>query len=308
MHIFRTDLNLFVVLERIYTQGSITRAAQQLNLTQSAVSHTLNRLRELLGDPLFERHGNAMMPTPFTRSIIVRVRDCLRTLECTLRETSQFDVESTVKRFTLGILNALESVVLPPVMQYVTKHAPSIDIAAVQHDRHAIESDLLTGVVDAVIDVHLPVSESVRRIKLDTDKFVVLCRPDHPRVGQHLDIDAYLAEEHVLVTSRRRGYGVEDVELAKLGIRRRVRLRCMHYFVACSVVNQTDLLLTMPKRYAGLLNAMLENRMLECPVDASVDLYLYWHANLDSDPANAWFRERLGEVFAPGDASTGWRR
>ena len=304
MHIFRTDLNLFVVLERIYTQGSITRAAQQLNLTQSAVSHTLNRLRELLGDPLFERHGNAMMPTPFTRSIIVRVRDCLRTLECTLRETSQFDVESTVKRFTLGILNALESVVLPPVMQYVTKHAPSIDIAAVQHDRHAIESELLTGVLDAVIDVHLSTPESVHRIKLDTDKFAVLCRPDHPRVGQHLDIETYLAEEHVLVTSRRRGYGVEDVELAKLGVRRHVRLRCMHYSVACSVVGQTNLLLTMPKRYAGVLNAMLGNRMLEFPVDASVDLYLYWHANLDADPANAWFRERLGEVFAPAEAST----
>jgi DNA-binding transcriptional LysR family regulator len=307
MHIFRTDLNLFVVLERIYTQGSITRAAQQLNLTQSAVSHTLSRLRELLGDPLFERHGNTMMPTPFTRSIIVRVRDCLRTLECTLRETSQFEVESTVKRFTLGILNALESVVLPSVMQYVTEHAPSIDVAAVQHDRHAIESELLTGALDAVIDVHLSTSDAVHRVKLDTDKFVVLCRPDHPRIGQHLDLDTYLAEEHVLVTSRRRGYGVEDVELAKLGIPRRVRLRCMHYSLACSVVNETNLLLTMPKRYAVLLNAMHGNRLLECPFDASVDLYLYWHANLDADPANAWFRERVGEVFAPADTSTGRR-
>jgi len=299
MNIFRTDLNLFVVLERIYTQGSITRAAKQLNLSQSAVSHALNRLRELLGDPLFERHGNAMMPTPFTRSIIARVSDCLRTLECTVRETSQFDIESTVKRFTLGILDALEAVVLPPVMDYVTDHASSIDVAAVQHDRHAIESDLLTGALDAVIDVHLPISEPVRRVKLDTDKLIVLCRRDHPRIGQCLDLDTYLAEEHVLVTSRLRGYGIEDAELAKLGIRRRVRLRCMHYFVACGVVNQSDLLLTMPARYARLLNTMLGNRMLECPVDASVDLYLYWHANLDADPANAWFRQRLSEVFAP---------
>ncbi len=68
MNLFRTDLNLLVVLERIYAQQSITRAAQQLSLSQSAVSHALNRLRELLGDPLFERHGNAMMPPPVHES------------------------------------------------------------------------------------------------------------------------------------------------------------------------------------------------------------------------------------------------
>ncbi|WP_244109306.1 LysR family transcriptional regulator [Burkholderia anthina] len=305
MNIFRTDLNLLVVLERIYAQQSITRAAQQLNLSQSAVSHALNRLRELLGDPLFERHGNAMMPTPFTRSIIARVRNALHTLECTLHEASRFDVASTIRRFTLGILNAQEPVVLPPIAQYVAKHAPSIDIAAVQHDRRAIEADLLTGSLDAVIDVLLPHPQSVRSTKLSTDRYVVLCRRDHPRVGQHLDLGAYLAEEHVLVTSRQRGGGVEDAALVKLGAERRVRLRCIRYFAACRVVDQTDLLLTMPERYARLLNEMYGNRMIECPFDASIDTYLYWHANSDTDPANIWLRRQLGAIFEPvASAST----
>ncbi|WP_311766309.1 LysR family transcriptional regulator [Burkholderia contaminans] len=297
MNIFRTDLNLLVVLDRIYAQQSITRAAQQLNLSQSAVSHALNRLRELLGDPLFERHGNAMMPTPFTRAIIVRVRNGLHTLECTLHEASRFDVATTVRRFTIGILNAQEPVVLPPIAQYVATHAPSIDIAAVQHDRRAIEADLLTGSLDAVIDVLLPHPQSVRSTRLTTDRYVVLCRRNHPRVSQHLDLDAYLAEEHVLVTSRQRGGGVEDAALVKLGAERRVRLRCIRYFAACRVVNQTDLLLTMPERYARLLNEMCGNQMLECPFDASIDTYLYWHTNSDADPANSWLRRQLGDVF-----------
>ncbi|MCA7980444.1 LysR family transcriptional regulator [Burkholderia cepacia] len=225
MNLFSTDLNLLVVLERIYAQQSITRAAQQLSLSQSAVSHALNRLRELLGDPLFERHGNAMMPTPFTRAIIARVRNGLHTLECTLHEASRFDVATTIRRFTIGILNAQEPVVLPAIAQYVAQHAPSIDITAVQHDRRAIEADLLTGSLDAVIDVLLPHPQSVRSTRLSTDRYVVLCRRNHPRVGQRLDLDAYLAEEHVLVTSRQRGGGVEDAALVRLGAERRMPRR-----------------------------------------------------------------------------------
>ncbi|WP_269501270.1 LysR family transcriptional regulator [Burkholderia sp. IMCC1007] len=302
MNIFRTDLNLLVVLERIYAQQSITRAAQQLNLSQSAVSHALNRLRELLGDPLFERHGNAMTPTPLTRAIIARVRNGLHTLESTLHEASRFDVATTVRRFTIGILNAHEPVVLPPIAQYIAKHAPSIDVAAVQHDRRAIEADLLTGALDAVIDVLLPHPQSVRSTRLSTDRYVVLCRRDHPRVSQRLELADYLAEEHVLVTSRQRGGGAEDAALIKLGAERRVRLRCVRYFAACRVVNQTDLLLTMPERYARLLNQMCGNQMLECPFDVSIDTYLYWHANSDADPANQWLRRQVGEVFNSGDA------
>jgi DNA-binding transcriptional LysR family regulator len=298
MNIFRTDLNLFIVLERIYAQESITRAAQQLNLSQSAVSHALNRLRELLGDALFERYGNTMVPTAFTRSIIARVRDGLGALECTLHDTSHFDVDSTARRFTLGILNAHESVVLPPVMRYVAKHAPSIDVAAVQHDRRAMEADLLTGALDAVVDVLLPVSQSVRSALLAKEKYVVLCRRNHPRIGRRLDLETYLAEEHVLVTSRRRGHGVEDAALAGLGVQRRVRLRSMHYFVACRVVDETDLLLTMPERYAQSLNELFDNRLLDCPFDTLLDVYLYWHANSEADPANVWFRQRVCDAFA----------
>jgi DNA-binding transcriptional LysR family regulator len=305
MHISRIDLNLFVVLDCIYTQGGITRAADQLNLSQSAVSHALTRLRELLGDPLFERHGHAMVPTPFTRSIIARVREALRTFELTLHETNQFDVESTLKRFTLGVRDVLESVVLPPVMKQIVATAPSIDVATVHHERRAIEADLLSGALDAVIDIALPVPQTVRTLRLAADELVVLARRGHPKIGKTLDIDTYVVGQHVLVTSRRKGLGMEDMALVKAGLQRHVRLRCMHYSAACRVVSETDLLLTMPRRHAELVNASFDSVMYPFPVGATsaADAYLYWHANADADPANLWFRQRLIEAFeAPARA------
>src|SRR5690349_13998410 len=130
MHISRIDLNLLVVLDAIYTEGGITRAAGKLHLTQPAISHSLGRLRDLFKDELFSREGRAMVPTPLARSLITPVREALRRLEATLNELEVFDPATTQKRFTLGVRDVFESTVLPPLLRHVTRAAPSIDVAA----------------------------------------------------------------------------------------------------------------------------------------------------------------------------------
>jgi DNA-binding transcriptional LysR family regulator len=102
----------------------------------------------------------------------------------------------------------------------------------------------------------------------------------------------------VLVSSRRTGPGLEDVELSRQGLSRRIRLRCQHYFAACRVVSQSDLILTMPGRYARVANRQFGNQIIALPFQMpSLDAYLYWHANVDNEPANKWLRERLVEAF-----------
>ena len=116
-----------------------------------------------------------------------------------------------------------------------------------------------------------------------------------------LDLETYLAQEHILVSSRRRGLSVEDFELGRHNLRRRVRLRCQNYFAACSVVSETDLVLTMPRRYATILNVELGNRLLPFPIEApELGTYVYWHANSAGDPANAWLRQQLLQAFREG--------
>jgi DNA-binding transcriptional LysR family regulator len=122
----------------------------------------------------------------------------------------------------------------------------------------------------------------------------VVARRGHPYVRASLDLDTYLAQEHILVSSRRRGLSAEDLELGRHNLRRRVRLRCQSYFAACRVVSETDLVLTMPRRYASLLNAQFGNRLLRFPLEApAYDTYVYWHANADRDPASEWLRQEL---------------
>ena len=294
MHLGRIDLNLLVVFDTIYAEASITRASRRLNLSQPAISHALGRLRQVFEDPLFIRQGRLMTPTPLARRMIEPIRQSLQRLEATLTKGDPFAPGSAVKQFTVGMRDALEAAVLGSLMRDIAKRAPRIDISTVRIERRELERELSSGTVDAAIDVLLPLPEAIRRQRLGTEWLTVLARRRHPTVGPRLTLDRYLEEEHISVSSRRRGLSAEDFELGRHNLRRRIRLRCQSYFAACSAVGETDLILTMPQRHARILNAQFGNQLLPFPLKVpAFDTYLYWHANADGDPANAWLRQQL---------------
>jgi DNA-binding transcriptional LysR family regulator len=306
MHLSKVDLNLFVVLDTIYAEGGITRAGRRLNLSQPAISHALGRLREMFDDPLFVRHGHAMTPTPLARRLIEPVRQALRSLEVTLARAESFEAATAVKRFTVGMRDAMESVVLAPMMQAIARAAPRIDVSIVRAERRELERELSAGTLDAAIDVGLPLPEDIQRQRLGQEWMTVLARRRHPRVKARLSLEAYLAEQHILVSSRRRGLSAEDFELARHNLTRRVRLRCQNFLAACRTVAETDLLLTMPRRYASLLNAQFGNRLLPFPLQVpAYDTYVYWHANAAGDPANQWLRQQLLAAWRSGGPTRG---
>lgn len=298
MHISKVDLNLFVVFDAIYTEGSLTRASLKMNLTQPAVSHALARLRQLLNDALFERQGHVMVPTPLARSIIEPVRQALRGFEVTLSGAERFDPATSERTFTLAMRDVVEPTILPPLMARIAVAAPSVGVNALRVARGDLEGELAAGSIDAAIDLLLPLSKDIRQMRLPSDQTVVLVRAGHPQVQQALDLEMYLRQEHIQVSSRRSGPSLEDVELSRRGLQRRIRMRCQHYYTACTVVSQTDLLLTMPERYGQVLNQQFGHQLLTLPLElAHIDNQLYWHANVDSDPANRWLREQIAEVL-----------
>jgi len=294
----RVDLNLLVVLAAIADEGGVSRAAEKLNLTQPAVSHALARLRQTLGDPLFVRHGRALAPTALTRRLIGPLRRSLQTLEALIDKDAGFDPARTEATFTVAMRDVLEVLILPVMMRRLARIAPQVDLRTVQVRRRSVEAGLAEGTLDAVFDVPLPLSEQVHRQRVGTDRFVVVARKAHPRIRPGFTLATYLEQQHVMVTSRRRGPAAEDIELGQHSLHRQVRLRCRNYLAAFRVVGQTDLVLTMPERYAALLGGHASLRVLKLPVKMpTLDLFLYWHDRVHDDPANRWLRGQLLEAL-----------
>jgi DNA-binding transcriptional LysR family regulator len=226
------------------------------------------------------------------------VRQALQGFEATLKRVDRFDPATARKHFTVGMRDVRELNLLPNLLRTITRTAPFVDIAVVRAERKQLEAELAAGTLDAAIDVRLALSDEVRRQLIGAERLVVVARPRHPTVKRELDLETYLSQEHILVSSRRRGFGVEDYELSRQGLKRRIRLRCQHYFAACRVVSETDLILTMAERYARMVNRLFHNRVLPFPLEVpDYDAYLYWHVNAEADPANRWLRNLLVEAF-----------
>jgi DNA-binding transcriptional LysR family regulator len=293
-----------VVLEAVYREGNLTRAGQQLNLTQPAISHALKRLRDLLQDPLFVRQGPHMVPTPFTRNMIEQVRQALQILEGNLSQSRNFVPEHTRRNFHLSLWEYAEALILPSLMRRLTNAAPGMSITTSRVKRRDLETELASGSVDLAIDIPMTMSDRIRHKWLLNEPFVVVARHDHPAITEKLDLDTYLAQRHIQVSSRRHGPSLIDIELSRRGLHRQVFLRSQHNLTACMVVSKTDMLLTLPEPHAQLLNMGMANpgpmnRVYPFPLPAPrLEAHLYWHESVENDPANRWLREEIEKVLA----------
>jgi len=304
MHVSRIDLNLLVVFDAVHAAGSITAASRRLNLSQPAVSHALARLRELLGEPLFERQGRGIAPTPFARSIAGPIRDALAAMERTLQLATHFEPTQAERTFRVGLREALEPSVLPPLTRAVCGGGPGLGLACARHDRPRLESDLAVGEFDVAFDVRLPaIAERIPHERVLVDRLVIVARKDHPVLRRlrrrGWNVDAYLALDHVQVSSRRRGPSLEDLALQAAGKSRRIRLRCQSHAAACRAVAGTDLVATIPESYARQVLDPASNQLVTLPLDdITLETYMYWPANADHDAANRWLRDQVRAALA----------
>ncbi len=296
MALNRLDLNLLHVFDTIYREGSLTRAAKALHLTQPAVSHSLSRLRDHFDDPLFIRQGNQMIPTPLARRFLESMRPGLNQIQGAVNQFHAFDPASQRKTYSLGLRDILESTVLPQLMQRLDPY-PELEVVSQRTARRDMETLLAAGKLDFAVDVLLPVSNQTAHERLRRDRLVVLARSNHPLTRQPLTMEGYLSARHVLVSSRSEGPGVEDFELSRLGVTRDIRLRCQHYFAACRVVETSDLLVTMPEAYAGIMAQRADVVIMDPPADLpALDVHLYWHQAYEKEPALVWFRDQLRDI------------
>jgi len=303
MHLSRIDVNLLVVFDTVYAEGGITPASLKLNLSQPAVSHALGRLRDMLGDPLFVRQGRGIAATPLARSIAGPIREALRNLQTTLGNAGSFDAATSERCFRVGMRDSLEWTVLAPLTTTIITAAPGTDLVSLRLDRRRLEQHLASGEMDIALDVLLPLADHVPHERVLRDSFVVVARKDHAALRRvrraAWNLESYLAQQHIQVSSRRRGPGLEDMALRAIGKFRRIRLRCQSHAAACRIAAQTDLIATIPASYAGAMLASDAIRVLPAPLEGlMIETYMYWPENADGDAANRWLRGQLRAAFA----------
>lgn len=287
------DLNLLRSFRAIYQHRQLARAANAQALTPSALSHALRRLRDFFADPLFERHGRELVPTARASQLAEPILMHLDSLESLLSRPRAFDPFTSAIRFTLGMPDALESSLLPPLMQTIHNQAPHIRLHSIPCPRGQLSDALQSRQLDLAIDVALPLGKPLQHCALFSDDFAVLRHTEQPP----LTCDNYAQASHVGVSGRAQGPVVEDIELLKQGIERDLQLRCQNYQSAAQVVAQTGWYLTAPRVIATQLARQFNLRLDPFPWRLNTtNLRLYWTNSLAEDAANRWLRQTIVQL------------
>jgi len=290
----KIDMNLFIVLDAIYSERKLTKAAEVLHITQPAVSNSLARLRAHFNDALFVRQSGQMVPTPLTENIIERVREALAALQSSLNEHDAFDAQSSTRTFRFSMNDTSEAYVLPRLMSMLETKAPNLKIESYSVARSDMVRSFSTGELDFALDVPIITDKELVNTALITDRYVCVVREGHPRIQGALSLDEYLQEAHIHVSSRRKGSGQIDAHLGRLGLQRDIKLRIQHSRAASPIVAQTDMLLTIPKSLTRGSNLQVLELPFAIPM---LDWHLYWAQRHESDSAHRWMREQIFEIF-----------
>jgi len=305
---FRTlDLNLLRVFDAVMAEGSITRAAERLAMTQPAVSNALKRLRDSVGEDLLTRAARGVAPTAFGEALWPQVRSALGQLRAAL-EPGDFDPALDARVFRLTMADAMAAFLLPALMARFAALGARCQIEV----RPLLDRDPRELLAHADIDValgHFPEVLAalaaqgrvapLRHRRLGEGRYVCVMRAGHPLAGAPLTLAAFCAAEHVLVSFSGRPHGFVDQALAAQQLSRRVALTVNQFFTAAQVVARSDLLTVLPEGFLPLTG--LEERLVvrELPVEpGTVYADAIWHVRHDRSAAHQWLLAQFAEVSA----------
>lgn len=295
MKISTFDLNLFVIMNAIYTQGSLTKAAEVVGITQPAVSNALSRLRTKFNDDLFIRTGTGMIPTKKTENMISDIQNALMLMQQSVDEPDEFNPATSSRAFRISMGDASEGRVLPDLMKNINQTAPNISVQSYHYARRDQIHALSTNQLDFVVDPVIPTSNEIKSEKVFEDYFVAAFRKNHPLSEiENVTIENLLAHKHLKVSQRRKGVHMIDIELDKVGLKRDVAIRVQQFLVAPDIIKNTDIVLFCTNSFAKRNDLMYVPIPLDIP---AMEYFLIWHISDDKDGAHIWMRSLIKEAY-----------
>lgn len=286
------QVQILVVLDAVVAEGSVTRAAERLNLTQPAVSQALARARVLFNDPLFVRTNGRMIPTARATALAARLESWMQATRSML-EPLEFDPSSHCGEFVIASNDFAELSLLPPFVSAVRRLAPHVTLVLRSVESASISSeDVREGRVHLMVLGIAPPSTFVEQ-DLYVEHFVLLARHGHPALRKGLTVAEFAAMKQALVSPQGIGMrGPIDEALAGLGHNRQVSLSVSRFTSLPALMADSDLIAAVPSRFACLSDTKAICGLAELPFPSpKFTMRLAWHKRFTSDPAHLWFRE-----------------
>ncbi|MDB5580184.1 MAG: transcriptional regulator [Bradyrhizobium sp.] len=291
----RTDLNLLLVFEAILHERSVTKAGARLGLSQPAMSHALNRLRNLLKDQLFVRTPSGMAPTPRAERLAKPVRNALVELRQALT-AEEFSPEHSQAHFVIAVNNFAAIVLVAPILLTARTLAPGLRLSFRPSGTLDVTEMLDRSELDIVLLAAAPslARFSTRRL-IDTD-YVGVVRRGHPALEQPIDAKTFAGLQRLVISSSNDDLGALDAQLEALGLSIGEPIETP-YLSAGPALTQSDMIAVMGRQIADEFRRAYSVALVELPLQPiSLTSNMVWHSRLTDHPAHKWLRDMIASV------------
>jgi DNA-binding transcriptional LysR family regulator len=291
------DTRQLRLLDLLHGTGSVTRTAELLGQTQPTVSIWLGRLRTQLGDPLFVRTPQGMLPTPRTEALIGTVREVLAGLRSIAEPPAAFEPATARRSFRIFMTDASHITLLPQLFSRVRALAPGVALAAAGI-HGGMGEELQSGAADLALGLIPELEAGFYQQTLFSQDWVCLVHAEHPRLrAKGFGLADYRREAHVGIVSGT-GTPLLDAAVRRLGIERRLVLQIPGFLGLPAILSTTDLVATLPRQIGETLAQAAGLRVLRCPLAIpGFAVRQHWHARYHQDAANRWLRGVCAELF-----------
>jgi DNA-binding transcriptional LysR family regulator len=299
MELSRIDLNLLLVFHHLLILKRVSAVAVLLNMSQPAVSSALGRLRITLGDDLFLRTQGGMEPTPYALQLAEPVAMALDVLQQALIVRAAFEPKTSTRNFTIAMTDVGEMYFLPVLIGALSRYAPNVTLQIVSVTSTSLKEEMSTGRIDLALGLLPQLQAGFFQQALFRQKYICLMRKMHPLARKKkMDLKAFVSAEHVRVMATGTGHGRVDIALEKQKIHRHVRLTVPHYVALGDVLKCSDLIATVPQRFAERILKPFDLTTQELPINIDESsIHQFWHGRLHRDPGHQWLRKCVSELF-----------
>jgi DNA-binding transcriptional LysR family regulator len=299
------DLNQLVLFQQLMVERRVSKVAENLGLTQPAVSNTLAKLRRQFGDDLFVRTPAGMVPTPFAEQLAEPIGYALGMIHSGLNQHSRFDPASVQRSVTIGMTDIGEIVFLPALVERLRQQAPGVSLSTVRTTATRLRDDMESGQVDLAIGPLPQLKAGFFQRRLFRQRYVCLFRKGHALERKRLTLADFKAAEHLVIVSAGTGHGKVDELIRRAGIERRVCLTIPHFVSVGHLLRRTDMVATVTERLAQSLVEPFELSYRPHPVDLpEIAINVFWHAKVHRSPAHQWLRGVVFDLFGDDKAPT----
>ncbi len=303
MNVFARDLNALLVFSVLYEERNLTRAAERLALSQPALSHRLNKLRQEFNDPLFVRAARGLTVTPTAETYAPSVQRLVRELEGLYQELGQSDFLQRTDKVTLYSTDLVEHILISELLGRTRQEAPNLQVALRDTHGKLPKEALQNGQCDiAIAGFFNDIPGGFYQQFLCSHAFVVLAHKENPRIKAGLNLEEYIACQHVIVTLSGALEGKVDEILKGLGKTRKVLAGYSSFLAPLDLLaQQKDLLFTCVKPVADIAVKRNNNFVYyDCPIAlAKVDYVQIWHERTHQDPLRKWLRSVIKHIMTP---------